>query len=368
MPPITVMIKPVSGACNMRCRYCFYADEMKNRACAVRPPMSDETLEIVVRRALAYAEGQANFIFQGGEPTLRGLDFYRRLIALQRRYGGHNVEINNMLQTNGYALSDEMIAFFVENHFLLGVSLDGCRSAHDFMRPDAQGAGTYDRVSGTIERLERAGVACNILCVVNAAVAARAEETLSALSKYRYLQFIPCLDALEGEAGDYALSPRAWGEFLIRAFDFYERAFNANRAVSIRNFDDWMRVLLGGEPASCAMIGRCSLNYLIESDGDVYPCDFYALDQWRLGSIVESNFLRLSSSETARRFMAESLPVPDECRACRYGALCRNGCRRERDEEGKNRWCASIRMLMDARLTRMERLARKMARNNPRPQ
>ena len=227
MPPITVMIKPVSGACNMRCRYCFYADEMKNRACAVRPPMSLETLETVVRRALAYAEGQANFIFQGGEPTLIGLDYYRRLIALENRYGGRGVEINNMLQTNGYALSDEMIAFFAENHFLLGVSLDGCPAAHDLMRPDAQGEGTYARVARTIERLEGAGAEYNILCVVNAAVAARADETLSALSKYRYLQFIPCLDALEGGAGDYALSPRAWGEFLIKAFDFYEQAYNA---------------------------------------------------------------------------------------------------------------------------------------------
>lgn len=362
MPPITVMIKPVSGACNMRCRYCFYADEMKNRACAVRPPMSLETLEIVVRRALAYAEGQANFIFQGGEPTLIGLDFYRRLIALENRYGGRNVEINNMLQTNGYALSDEMIAFFAENHFLLGVSLDGCPAAHDLMRPDARGAGTYARVEQTIERLEGAGAEYNILCVVNAEVAARADEALSALSKYRYLQFIPCLDALEGGAGDYALSPRAWGEFLIKAFDFYERAYNASRMVSIRNFDDWLRVMLGGEPASCAMIGHCSLNYLIESDGDVYPCDFYALDQWRLGSVKESNFLRLSGSETARRFIAESLSVPDECRACRYGALCRNGCRRERGADGKSRWCMSIQMLMDARLKRMERLARKMAR------
>ena len=110
------------------------------------------------------------------------------------------------------------------------------------------------------------------------------------------------------------------------------------------------------------MIGHCSLNYLIESDGDVYPCDFYALDQWRLGSVRESNFLRLSGGETARRFIAESTSVPDECRACRYGALCRNGCRRERDAHGKSRWCMSVRMLMDARLGRMERLARKMAR------
>lgn len=365
MPPITVMVKPVSGACNMRCRYCFYADEMKNRACAVRPPMSMELMEIVVRRALAYAEGQANFIFQGGEPTLIGLDFYRRLIELQRRYGRCDVQINNMLQTNGYALSDEMIDFFAANHFLLGVSLDGCRTAHDIMRPDAQGEGTYARVEQTIERLEKAGAAYNILCVVNAEVAARADEALEALSKYRFLQFIPCLDALEGGADSYALSPRSWGEFLIKAYDFYERAYTSGHAVSIRNFDDWMNMILGGEPASCAMVGHCSLNFLIESDGDVYPCDFYALDQWRLGNVRESNFLRLSGSEGARRFITESLSVPDACRVCPYGALCRNGCRRERDKEGKNRWCASVKMLMDVRLSRMERLARKMAHRGP---
>ncbi len=358
MPPITVMIKPASGACNMRCQYCFYADEMKNRTQAVYPPMSLETLENTVRRALHYAEGQANFIFQGGEPTLRGLAFYERLVALQRQYNVRSIEINNMIQTNGYALEDEMIAFFAREGFLLGVSLDGCQAAHDLKRVDAKGQGTYDRVEKTIERLERAGVQYNILCVVNDEGAQQAEETLKALSKYRYLQFIPCLDALGEEAGGAALSSEVWGEFLVKAFDFYERTYNTGKSVSIRNFDDYLRMLAGGAPTNCAMIGHCSLNYLIESNGDVYPCDFYALDEWRMGNVNESNFLRLEKSETARRFIEESRPLPEMCRVCRYYVLCRNGCRRERNDQGVSRWCKSIHFLGDRRLERMKRLAR----------
>lgn len=361
MPPITVMIKPVSGACNMRCRYCFYADEMSNRAHGVYPPMNLETLESTVKRALHYAEGQANFIFQGGEPTLRGLDFFKRLIELEEKYNTRSVEINNMLQTNGYELSDEMIAFFAQTHFLLGVSLDGCRSAHDLMRPDAQGVGTYGRVEETIKRLERAGVQYNILCVVNEEVAARAEETFESLSKYGYLQFIPCLDSLSVDGRSQALSPAAWGDFLVRAFDFYEKRIRSGRFISIRNFDDYLRMIQGGAPANCAMVGHCSLNFLIESNGDVYPCDFYALDEWKMGNINESNFLRLEKSDTARRFVAESLPVPAPCRQCRYGALCRNGCRRERDENGLNRWCESIHYFMDRRYKQLERLAGRLS-------
>lgn len=362
MPPITVMIKPVSGACNMRCRYCFYADEMSNRAHAVYPPMSLETLENTVKRALHYAEGQANFIFQGGEPTLRGLDFFKKLIELEGRYNTRGLEINNMLQTNGYDLSDEMIAFFAREHFLLGVSLDGCRAAHDVMRRDTEGAGTYGRVEETIERLNRAGAEYNILCVVNEEVASRAEETLEALSKYSYLQFIPCLDSLSDNGRTQALSAASWGDFLVRAFDFYERSIRSGRFISIRNFDDYLRMIKGGAPANCAMVGHCSLNFLIESNGDVYPCDFYALDEWKLGSINESNFLRLEKSETARRFIEESLSVPTKCRSCRYGALCRNGCRRERDQDGINRWCESIHYFMDRRYARLVKLAERLSR------
>ena len=150
MPPVHVMIKPVSGACNMRCRYCFYCDEMTHREQAVLPPMTLETLETVVRRTLIYADDAVTFAFQGGEPTLAGLTFYEALVRYVRMYNSRLLPVQYALQTNGYALSDEMIRFFADNGFLLGVSLDGTALTHDAMRRDHQNQPTWERVRQTM--------------------------------------------------------------------------------------------------------------------------------------------------------------------------------------------------------------------------
>ena len=173
MSAITIMVKPVSGACNMNCRYCFYSDVMAHRETAVYPGMSIETLETLVRRAFRYADGPVSFSFQGGEPTLAGVEFYRALVRFERMYNSRGLPVHNAVQTNGYALSDELIDLFAREHFLLGVSLDGDAAAHDAMRPDRQGAPTFERIRGNIDRLIAAGVEFNLLCVVNELVASR---------------------------------------------------------------------------------------------------------------------------------------------------------------------------------------------------
>ena len=137
MPPITVMVKPVSGACNMRCRYCFYADEMTHRKASVYPKMTGELLDTMVRRVIRTADSSVHFLFQGGEPTLIGIPFFEELVRLERKYNTQRLKITNAVQTNGYDLSDEMIAFFAKEQFLVGVSLDGTDETHDMLRPDA---------------------------------------------------------------------------------------------------------------------------------------------------------------------------------------------------------------------------------------
>ena len=236
MPPITVMIKPVSGACNMRCRYCFYADEMKRREVAISPRMSDALLDVTVRRVIRSADSAVHFLFQGGEPTLIGLPFFERLVQLEQKYNTRALRITNAVQTNGYDLSDEMIAFFAKEHFLVGVSLDGTAQTHDLMRPDAAGRPTASVVRKTIERLREAGVSVNVLCVVNGEVAKRPSEVFDALAPYEYIQFIPCLDGLDGQTRDYSLSGEAYLAFLKETFDRYHLAYTEGHPVSIRNF------------------------------------------------------------------------------------------------------------------------------------
>lgn len=340
MPALSIMVKPVSGACNMRCKYCFYTDVMQHRETAYYPRMTLETLETLVRRAIRFADGPISFAFQGGEPTLAGLDFYKALVEFERKYNTRGIPIDNSLQTNGYDLSNEMIEFFAREHFLLGVSLDGDSLAHDRMRIDHAGVPTFTRIQNTLERLECANVDFNILCVVNEYVARRPKETFEALKRYRFLQYIACLDSFDGSRTDYSLTSESYLSFLKQSFDLYYEAFRAGSPVSIRNFDNYIGILMGMPPENCAMNGRCGQYYLIESDGGVYPCDFYVLDEWRLGNIVKTPFNRLSRSETGRRFMENSIVLPEKCRRCKWLRLCRNGCKRERiPETGLNRWC-----------------------------
>ena len=361
MPPITVMVKPVSGACNMRCRYCFYADEMHHRQAAVYPRMSDELLDTTVRRIIRSADSAVHFLFQGGEPTLIGLPFFEQLVALQRKYNTRGLKISNAVQTNGYDLSDEMIAFFAKEQFLVGVSLDGTSETHDSLRPDAKGLPTSGIVKKTIDRLRAAGVSVNVLCVVNSEVAKHPCEVFAALREYEFLQFIPCLDGLDGEKRDYSLSSDAYLTFLKETFDCYHQAYLQGRPVSIRNFDNWVAMLMGMPPENCAMVGRCGPSLVIESDGSVYPCDFYALDEWKLGSIADDSLKRMLASDKEKTFLAESLPVPETCKACRWYPLCRNGCKRERLEgSGLNRWCNVHANFFEYAIERMQQMANQL--------
>ncbi len=358
MPPITVMVKPVSGACNMHCRYCFYSDEMHHRQTSVYPRMTPELLDAMVRRVIRSADSAAHFIFQGGEPTLIGLPYFEQLVALQRKYNTRGLRISNAVQTNGYDLSDELIAFFAREQFLVGVSLDGTDAIHDMLRPDAQGHPTAARIRSTIDRLRSAGVNVNVLCVVNGEVAKQPDEVFAALAPYGYLQFIPCLDGLDGEKREYALTGDAYLSFLKATFDCYHQAYLRGSPVSVRNFDNWIAMLMGMPPENCAMVGHCGPSLVIESDGSVYPCDFYALDQWKLGNIQNDSLKRLLVCDTEKAFLEESMPVPEVCRACRYYALCRNGCKRERSPEtGLNRWCGVHRAFFEYAIDRMQQMA-----------
>ena len=360
MPPLTVMIKPVSGACNMRCRYCFYADEMAHRQIAIRPPMTQDVLELIVRRCMLFADSEISFAFQGGEPTLAGLAFYRQLIRLEKEYNTRGLRVNNLIQTNGYDISDEMLRFFADEDFLVGLSLDGAAETHDACRLDARGHGTYARVLDCARRMERAGVSFNILCVVDHQVAGAAAQCLAALSRFEYLQFIPCLEALDAGDADYRLLPEEWGRFLIESFDVYETAFHEGRKLHMRNFDNWMGRLMGVPPEGCSASGQCRPHFVFESNGDVYPCDFYMLDAWKVGNIADGSLRRLAASPLLEVFCQSSIAVPDVCRACAWYALCRNGCRRERDAAGLYRWCSSNRMLFENRGERMRILAREI--------
>ena len=365
MPPLSVMIKPASSLCNFRCAYCFYADEAARRETASYGMMTKETLQTLVRRAFAYADGPLSFAFQGGEPTLAGKDFFRFFLSLLRQYNTRCLPVSLAIQTNGWALDEEWCALFREGRFLVGVSLDGTKELHDAYRKTASGEPTWDRILQNIAQLKRQGVEYNILCVVNQQIASRPREVFHALMEHRYLQFIPCLDGFEGTPSPFSLNSETYGHFLIETFDLYDKYFFSAQPVSIRNFDNWIGMLRGYPPENCAMSGKCGNYYLIEADGGVYPCDFYVLDPWRMGNITQSSFYALEKSETGRAFRSESYFKPEKCQTCSWYALCRGGCKRDREPIEKgipalNRLCAGHQMFFDARFDRLQALAKQL--------
>lgn len=362
MPPLSLMIKPVSSACTMRCRYCFYTDVASNRETFNLGKMSMETTEKLIRRAMAYADGHVSFAFQGGEPTLAGIEYFREFIRLEKKYRKDGVLIQNSIQTNGYCLDDALLKFLVQEDFLIGVSVDGTAELHDLLRLDTAGNGTYSKVKETLDRLDQLKANFNILTVVNGYVARNASACFQSLSKYGYLQFIPCLDPFDGSKSDFSLTAEAYGKFLRETFDLYYKAFKRGKPVSVRNFDNYIGIILGKEPENCGMCGRCGHYFLIEGDGGIYPCDFYVLDDWYLGNINESSFFRLDGNEVGERFRKVSHCIADECRKCQWYSLCRGGCRRDREpiENGLpsvNQWCSSFKSFFAYAYPRMCEIA-----------
>lgn len=336
MPALSLLIKPASGSCNMRCRYCFYADEQDKREVYSYGRMSMDTMKQLVDKAMEYADHECTFAFQGGEPTLVGLDFYRELVAYVKAHRNpKRLRIHYALQTNGYLINEEWAQFFAKNHFLIGVSLDGTREIHDRYRVDAEGKGTYQKVMAAIRLLERCHAEYNILTVVTAASARNAQKIYNFFKKNKigYQQYIECLDPIGEVPGqhEYSLTPEKYEQFLKSIFDAWYLDMKSGTYVYNRYFENLMMILDGQRPESCSMNGTCGVQWVIEADGSAYPCDFYALDEWRLGNINTDRFEDMDLRREELGFIQWSRQIPEECRSCRWFGLCRNGCRRNRE-------------------------------------
>jgi len=317
--------------------------------------MRRDTAETLIGKALQEA-GRVLFGFQGGEPTLWGLENFRFFTETVDRLNTDGVEVTYSLQTNGTLLNDDWAAFFRERGFLIGLSLDGYRQLHELNR-----AGSYSGAMRAAALLKKHGVEFNILSVVTAASVNGVEKLYSFYKTqgFPFLQFIPCIDdfgSLENK-----LTSQQYGRFLKTLFDFWYRDLMAGQGFSVRYFDNIVDMLMGYPPEQCSMNGLCSIQCVVESDGGVYPCDFYVLDQWKLGNIHADSFKTMISSDTAKRFIAQSLPVPDACTACRWHKLCHCGCRRDREpilQEGPsaNRFCQAYQAFFDYSYERFVKL------------
>lgn len=372
MPALQLLVKPASGLCNMHCSYCFYLDVSNKRETASYGIMSFETLELMVKKAFSYAEHMCTFTFQGGEPTLAGLSFYEELVSLQEKYNHKKIMVQNAIQTNGYALDDAWCRFLADNHFLTGLSLDGIKVTHDACRRSADGGDTFFRILDAAAMLERAGAEFNILTVVNAKTAPKIRKIYEFYKKkgFVYQQYIACMDPLYEQPGglDYSLTPKQYGEFLIELFDLWYIDLQWGRQPYIRQFENYMAILLGKQPESCEQRGVCSVQHVVEADGEVYPCDFYVTDDYKLGNLKECGFSEIAARRKEISFLESSINQDKECKGCAYFPLCRGGCNRHRYErEGmpgkRNYFCEAYRMFFGHSMGRLMEIAGKIAAN-----
>lgn len=365
MPPITVMLKPASGLCNMRCRYCFYADEMAHRTTESYGIMQQDTLEAIIKRVLAFAEGSCSFMYQGGEPTLAGLSFFEKALELQKKWNVNRVTIANSLQTNGYAINEEWAEFFARNHFLVGISLDGPKDIHDANRVDVQGKGTYNRVMHAIQLLQKHKVEFNILTVVTRQAARSTGKIYGFFQRngFAYQQYIPCLDPWEeGAQTPYSLTAKDFEQHLKLLFDqWYQQAVRGELQYN-RYFFNLLAILNGQMPEACEMRGVCGRQFVVEADGSVYPCDFYMMDEYRLGNFVTDDFETIERRRQELAFVETSARIKESCKGCKWFALCRGGCRRNWEPvtgpDPRNVFCSAYQEFLEYAFPRLQQLSR----------
>ncbi len=350
--PLYVMLKPAGAHCNLACKYCYYLEKNNLYQNSHRHLMTDEMLEQFTREYIeAQTMPQVLFTWHGGEPLMRSIDFYKKALELQKKYA-HGKQIDNVIQTNGTLLTDEWCEFFAQNHWLVGISIDGPQEYHDHYRVTPAGKPSWEKVMQGIQLLKKHRVEWNAMAVVNAY---NAEHPLEFYHFFRdngcqYLQFTPIVERLtEHEDGrtlasladnreiplaDASVTPEQWGNFLCTIFDDWVRHDVGKTFVEI--FDctlaNWMGVL----PGICAYSKECGHAGVMEHNGDVYSCDHFVFPEYKLGNIREQSLIDMLYGEKQQAFSRlKHTSLPRQCKECDMEFACHGECPKNRFEKDK---------------------------------
>lgn len=362
----SVLVKPAGPDCNMACTYCFYLEKSELFSDTQILRMNEEIQEETVKQVLSQGEREVSFAWQGGEPTLMGLSFFKKAVEFQQKYGrGHSV--GNGLQTNGLLITEEWAEFLAEYRFLVGLSLDGPEHIHDKYRHLRNGKGSWSRVVDKAKLLLDKGVATNALTVVNDYSGGYPEEIYSFHKSLglNYMQFIPCLELdphNPSQTAPFSVSPGKYGQFLCKVFDLWLADFDGDVATtSIRFFDSLFHIYVDLPPPECTLLRECGVYVVIEHNGDVYACDFFVDPEWRLGNIMDNRLIDMLNSSKQTRFGKKKAALPEECQKCAWLRTCRGGCTKDRLHNPSNKelnfFCASYKMFFEHAHKHLEKLA-----------
>ncbi|WP_337469053.1 anaerobic sulfatase-maturation protein [Hallella sp.] len=384
--PMYIMVKPVGSACNLRCDYCYYLEKQHLYANEGRQMLSDELLERFIRE---YIESQTTpevlFTWHGGEPLVRPLAFYEKVVRLQQRYA-RGRRIANSLQTNGTLINDDWARFFHDQGWLIGVSLDGPEAYHDAFRRTRGGGPSFRNVIRGIDILNRHAVEWNALAVANRL---NGDHPLSFYRFFknigcRYIQVTPVVERLahhddgrqlaslvdEGQLAPFSIRPKQWGNFLCTIFDEWVRHDVSMFFINI--FDATLANWVGVAPGLCTMAKHCGHAGVMEHNGDVYSCDHFVFPEYKLGNIHEQSLVEMMYSERQRRFgRAKADSLPTQCRECQWLNACHGECPRNRfirtanGEPGLNYLCEGYRQYFSHVAPYMDVMKRLLGEKRP---
>ena len=345
--PLYVMLKPAGAHCNLACKYCYYLEKNKLYPTAQRHLMSDEMLEQFTREYIeAQTMSQVLFTWHGGEPLLRSIDFYRKALSLQQKYAGGR-RIDNVIQTNGTLLTDEWCEFFAQNHWLVGISIDGPQPDHDHYRLTAAGKPSWKKVMQGIKLLKKHGVEWNAMAVVNAYNANHPLEFYRFFKENgcQFLQFTPIVERLtrhedgrtlasladkdEIPLSEASVTPEQWGYFLSAIFDEWVRKDVGKIFVEI--FDCTLANWMGISPGICAYSKECGHAGVMEHNGDVYSCDHFVFPEYKLGNIRDHSLIDMLYGEQQQEFSRlKHSSLPRQCKECDMEFACHGECPKNR--------------------------------------
>src|SRR5574340_205140 len=328
-----LMLKPVGARCNLACRYCYYREKA-----ALYPDsdlrMGEETLAQVTA-AYLQANPAAEVVcgWQGGEPLLAGLEFYRRALELQREHARPSVRVTNALQTNATLVDDEWAAFFAEHGFLVGVSIDGPAELHDRYRVDGARQPSYERAAAGLRLLLNHGVECNALVTVNRGNCEQPRRVYQHLVDlgFRHLQFLPVVEreSREGrKATPWSVRGEAYGQFLCEVFDYWARQ-DVGR-VYVQLFESALNGWLGRPPTLCTCAPTCGRALAVEHNGDLYACDHFVYPEYRRGAVTVEGLAALVDGEEQAAFGRAKAELAARCRECPVRRLCGGDCPKRR--------------------------------------
>ena len=345
--PLYVMLKPAGAHCNLACKYCYYLEKNKLYPTAQRHLMSDEMLEQFTREYIeAQTMNQVLFTWHGGEPLLRSIDFYRKALSLQQKYAGGR-RIDNVIQTNGTLLTDEWCEFFAQNHWLVGISIDGPQPDHDHYRLTAAGKPSWKKVMQGIKLLKKHGVEWNAMAVVNAYNVNHPLEFYRFFKENgcQFLQFTPIVERLtrhedgrtlasladkdEISLSEASVAPEQWGNFLCAILDEWVRKDVGKIFVEI--FDCTLANWMGISPGICAYSKECGHAGVMEHNGDVYSCDHFVFPEYKLGNIRDHSLIDMLYGEQQQEFSRlKHSSLPRQCKECDMEFACHGECPKNR--------------------------------------